>query len=64
VLPLELSNLGDVKSFAEKTLNKIGSSKLDYLMLNAAMAGGAAEYPGPKPSKWSEPYIVNHLCEY
>lgn len=62
MLPLELSNLKAVKSFAQQTLEKLGQEKLDYLLLNAGMAKGA-QGPGPHGSKWCEPYVVNHLCE-
>ncbi|KUI56278.1 Retinol dehydrogenase 13 [Cytospora mali] len=63
VLPLELSNLKDVKSFSQQTLQNLGQDKLDYLLLNAGVAKGA-EGPGPYGSKWCEPYIVNHLSEF
>lgn len=62
VLPLELSNLKTVKSFAQKTLEKLGRDRLDYFLLNAGMAKGASG-PGPHGSKWCEAYVVNHLCE-
>lgn len=62
VLPLELSNLKAVRSFAHQTLEKLGRDRLDYLMLNAGMAK-AATGPGPQGSKWCEAYVVNHLCE-
>lgn len=62
ILPLELSNLRDVKRFASETLEKLGKEKIDYLLLNAAISNGS-EQPGPHGSKWSEPVIVNHFCE-
>lgn len=62
VLPLELSNLKTVKSFAQQTLEKLGRDRLDYFLLNAGMAKGASG-PGPHGSKWCEAYVVNHLCE-
>lgn len=62
VLPLELSDLKGVKSFAEQTLEKLGKDKIDYLLLNAGISKGAQE-PGPNGSKWCESYIVNHICE-
>lgn len=61
ILPAELSSLKTVKSFAEQALNKLGNDKLDYLMLNAGMT----EPPGTKSSegsKWSDSFVVNHLC--
>jgi NAD(P)-dependent dehydrogenase (short-subunit alcohol dehydrogenase family) len=62
VLPLELSNLKAVKSFAQQTLKKLGRDRLDYFLLNAGLAK-AATGPGPHGSKWCEAYVVNHLCE-
>lgn len=61
VLPLELSNLKTVKSFAQQTLEKLGRDRLDYLLLNAGMAKSASG-PGLHGSKWCEAYVVNHLC--
>lgn len=63
VLPLELSNLNNVKSFAHKTLQNLGQDKIDYLFLNAGMAKGA-EGLGAHGSKWCEPYVVNHLSQH
>ncbi|KAG8166124.1 hypothetical protein KVR01_004676 [Diaporthe batatas] len=63
ILPLELSNLKTVKSFAHQALEKLGRDRLDYLMLNAGMAKGASG-PGPHGSKWCEPYVVNHLSQH
>lgn len=64
ILPLELTNLQTVKSFAVQTLEKLGQVPLDYLLLNAAVARSADGGPGPNGSQWSHSYIVNHLCEY
>ncbi|KAH8882173.1 short-chain dehydrogenase/reductase [Thozetella sp. PMI_491] len=63
VLPLELSNLKSVQSFAQQTLQKLGADKIDYLMLGAAQTGNA-EGPGPFGSKWSAQYVVNHLSQH
>lgn len=60
VLPLELSNLRDVRAFAGRALDVVGSETLDYLFLNAAIADGA-EKPGPFGSQWCESHVVNHL---
>jgi NADP-dependent 3-hydroxy acid dehydrogenase YdfG len=62
ILPLDLSDLKGVKSFAEKTLEKLGQGKIDYLLLNAGISNGS-EGPGPHGSKWCEAHIVNHLCK-
>ncbi|KAI1104400.1 NAD(P)-binding protein [Jackrogersella minutella] len=63
IFPLELSNLETVKTFSQQTLDKVGQDKIDYLLLNAAIAKNANE-PGPHGSKWSESYIVNHLSQH
>ena len=61
LLPLELADLKNVRSFAQQALQHLGETKIDYLFLNAGMFKSAAG-PGPHGSKWSETYIVNHLC--
>ncbi|KAF3071014.1 putative short-chain dehydrogenase reductase protein [Daldinia childiae] len=63
IFPLELSNLKTVKTFSQQALDKVGQDKIDYLMLNAAISKNS-EQPGPHGSKWSEPYIVNHLSQH
>ncbi|CAH0025376.1 unnamed protein product [Clonostachys rhizophaga] len=63
VLPLELNNLKDVKSFARQALGKIGENRIDYLLLNAAISD-PAQGPGPHGSKWSEILIVNHTSQH
>ncbi|KAH6896667.1 hypothetical protein B0T10DRAFT_474878 [Thelonectria olida] len=63
VLPLDLADLKGVKSFAERTLEKLGQDKIDYLLLNAGISNGS-EKPGPHGSKWCEAYIVNHLSQH
>ncbi|KAI0457210.1 hypothetical protein F5B21DRAFT_464741 [Xylaria acuta] len=65
ILPLELSNMNSVKSFAQQTLEKLAGSPINYLMLNAAtgMIKTVAE-KGPHGSKWIEPYLVNHLSQH
>ncbi|KAK3936568.1 NAD(P)-binding protein [Diplogelasinospora grovesii] len=64
ILPLELSNLKTVQTFAQQTLQKLGNTKIDYLLLNAAVAGSAEPPTGPNGSKWCEPYVVNHLAQH
>ncbi|KAI1655841.1 NAD(P)-binding protein [Daldinia decipiens] len=63
IFPLELSNLKTVKTFSQQALENVGQDKIDYLVLNAAI-GNNSEQPGPHGSKWSEPYIVNHLSQH
>jgi NAD(P)-dependent dehydrogenase (short-subunit alcohol dehydrogenase family) len=62
VLPLELSDLKTVKSFAQQALTKLGKDKIDYLLLNAGATQGKEE--GQRQGKWCESYVVNHLCRY
>jgi NAD(P)-dependent dehydrogenase (short-subunit alcohol dehydrogenase family) len=62
VFPLELSDLKGVRTFASQTLGNLGRGKLDCLLLNAGMVKSAEE-PEAWGSRWSEQYIVNHLCE-
>ena len=64
ILPLELTDLQTVKSFAHQTLKNLGQEPLDFLLLNAAIARSADGSPGPNGSQWSHSFIVNHLCEY
>lgn len=63
ILPLELSDLKTVKSFALQTLERLGQDKLDYLLLNAAIIKGA-DQPESHGSKWCQSYIVNHLSQH
>ena len=63
LLPLELADLKNVRSFAQQALQHLGETKVDYLFLNAGMYKSAAG-PGPHGSRWSETYIVNHLCTF
>ncbi|GAP85641.1 putative short-chain dehydrogenase reductase protein [Rosellinia necatrix] len=65
ILPLELNNMKAVKAFAQQTLEKLGSSPVDYLMLNAATGmTKKVSATGPHGSKWIEPYLVNHLSQH
>ncbi|KAI0149452.1 hypothetical protein BJ166DRAFT_596397 [Pestalotiopsis sp. NC0098] len=63
LLPLDLSDLRNVKSFAQQTLEQLGQDKLDFLFLNAALIKAANE-PGPHGSKWCEALVVNHLSQH
>ncbi|RWA09371.1 hypothetical protein EKO27_g5739 [Xylaria grammica] len=65
IFPLELSNMKSVKTFAQKSLEKLGPSPIDYLMLNAGTAmTKKVTGTGPHGSKWIEPYLVNHLSQH
>jgi NADP-dependent 3-hydroxy acid dehydrogenase YdfG len=63
IFSLDLSDLKGTRTFAEQTLQKLGKGKVDCLLLNAGMVKSAEE-PASWGSKWSEQYVVNHLCEY
>lgn len=63
ILPLELSSLKGTGAFAQQALKKIGNKKLDYLFLNAGLAGDASKPTGPDGLKWCEPLVVNHICK-
>ena len=58
--PLELLSLRDVKAFADQTLEKLGSQKLDLLFLNASMIGAADERKDGR-GRWCETFVVNHF---
>lgn len=62
-IPLNLSDLRTVRSFASEALSQLQGTKLDYVLLNAGMTKAATE-PGVNGSKWCESYVVNHLCAY
>ncbi|KAG5973387.1 hypothetical protein E4U58_005212 [Claviceps cyperi] len=66
VLPLELNDLVGVKTFAEQaleTLEKLGETKIDYLLLNAGIWKPANEQE-PYKSKWCEAAMVNHFSQH
>jgi NAD(P)-dependent dehydrogenase (short-subunit alcohol dehydrogenase family) len=63
IFPLDLSDLKGTRIFAEQTLQNLGKGKVDCLLLNAGIVKSAEE-PQSWKSKWSEQYVVNHLCEY
>ncbi|KAJ6026042.1 hypothetical protein N7444_013721, partial [Penicillium canescens] len=63
ILPLDLSDLRSVQSFAKQALSQLGQKKLDSLLLVAGMLN-SAEGPGPHGSQWCESYVVNHLAQH
>jgi len=63
ILPLELSDLKTVKSFAQQTLDTLTHEKIDYLLLNAGATQGV-EQAGERQSKWCESYVINHLSQH
>jgi len=62
LLPLDLSHIKNVKPFAQQSLQRLGETKIDYLLLNAGLAKDA-ETNGFHP-KWCEGYVVNHLSQH
>ncbi|CAI4212369.1 unnamed protein product [Parascedosporium putredinis] len=63
VLPLELSDLKSVKTFAAQALEALGGESLDYLLLNAALGPGG-ESSKPTGSKWREIQVVNAISQH
>ncbi|KAG6011273.1 hypothetical protein E4U43_008447 [Claviceps pusilla] len=63
VLPLDLSNLAGVKTFAQQALENVGQDKIDYLLLNAAMFKGAGD-EASHGSGWCEAAVVNHFSQH
>ncbi|KAG5923910.1 hypothetical protein E4U42_004802 [Claviceps africana] len=63
VLPLDLSDLSGVKTFAQRALEEVGQGKIDYLLLNAALFKGAGDKAIPG-SKWCEAAVVNHFSQH
>ncbi|KAM0248168.1 hypothetical protein ACHAP5_003549 [Fusarium lateritium] len=64
ILPLELSDLKSVKSFAEQTLERLGQRNIDYLLLNAGRGGDTTDKAGLNGSLWCESHVVNHLSQH
>ena len=62
ILPLDLANLQEVKLFATQVLAELGTAKVDYLLLNAAISNPSEE-KNRFGSQWCESYVVNHLGE-
>ncbi|KAG6218080.1 hypothetical protein E4U34_004304 [Claviceps purpurea] len=62
VQPLDLCDLGEVKTFAQKVLEEVGKDNIDYLLLSAGMFKPATEEES-WGSKWCEMAVVNHFCE-
>ncbi|KAJ5771171.1 uncharacterized protein N7511_003222 [Penicillium nucicola] len=63
ILPLNLSDLRSVQSFAKQALSQLRQTKLDALFLVAGMLN-SADGPGPHGSQWCESYVVNHLAQH
>lgn len=52
-----------MKKFANQTIEHLGTNKLDYLMLNAAVMVGATA-PAINGSKYNEQWMVNHFAQH
>ncbi|KJZ78209.1 hypothetical protein HIM_02247 [Hirsutella minnesotensis 3608] len=63
VLPLDLFDLHGVKNFAKEALDKVGMSKIDYLLLNAGAQKDADEKE-PHKYKWCDSLVVNHYSQH
>ncbi|KAG6010525.1 hypothetical protein E4U21_005876 [Claviceps maximensis] len=63
VLPLDLSSLSGVHTFAQQALKEVGQGKIDYLLLNAGMFKGAGD-TASDGSKWCEAAVVNHFSQH
>lgn len=58
---VDFSDLANVRDFAKEAISKLGSDKLDYVLLNHAIAKDASG-PGPHGYQWCDSLIVNHTC--
>ncbi|KAG5940753.1 hypothetical protein E4U60_000328 [Claviceps pazoutovae] len=63
VQPLDLCDLSEVKTFAQKVLEEVGKDNIDYLLLNAGMFKPATEESSWE-SKWCEMAVVNHFSQH
>jgi len=62
VLPLDLSSLRSVRSFAEKINQQLGSAKIDVLVLNAAIQ--ASDNKQQSEEGYELTFATNHLAHY
>ncbi|PHH80463.1 hypothetical protein CDD80_1473 [Ophiocordyceps camponoti-rufipedis] len=63
VLPLDLADVRQVKTFARAALDVVGKDPIDYLLLNAGIIKNADEGPSYK-YKWCEAAVVNHFSQH
>ena len=56
LLKLDLNDLPTVRQFATDALSALDGSKLDFVLLNAALSDTSKRNGS---SKWCEPYVVN-----
>ncbi|KAG6153072.1 hypothetical protein E4U37_003280 [Claviceps purpurea] len=63
VQPLDLCDLGEVKTFAQRVLEEVGKDNIDYLLLSAGMFKPATEEES-WGSKWCEMAVVNHFSQH
>lgn len=62
VLPLDLSSLRSVRSFADNIKQRLGHTKIDVLVLNAAIR--ASDYIQKSEDGFELTFATNHLAHY
>lgn len=60
LLPLDLTDVKGTKTFAQRVLQDLDTTGIDYLLLNAALIKNASEAT-PYGGKWCESMVVNHV---
>lgn len=61
-VPLDLTRLASVRSFAEAVNDRLGSSEIDALILNAGV--NPSDNDGRTPDGFETAFAVNHLAHY
>lgn len=62
VIPLDLTSLASVRSFADSVAERLGSDEIDGLVLNAGVNPPDGE--GRTPDGFETAFAVNHLAHY
>src|SRR5690606_40173125 len=62
VLPLDLSSLSSVRSFADNIKQRLGETKIDVLILNAAIR--ATDHDQRSEEGFQLTFATNHLAHY
>ncbi|WP_460274426.1 SDR family NAD(P)-dependent oxidoreductase [Celeribacter sp. ULVN23_4] len=62
VIPLDLTSLTSVRSFANNVITQLGDAKIDVLILNAGIRGSDAEQRSE--DGFGLTFAVNHLAHY
>ncbi|CAD6570657.1 MAG: hypothetical protein TREMPRED_005942 [Tremellales sp. Tagirdzhanova-0007] len=60
---VDYANLKEVRAFAQNAIEQLGKDKLDYVMLNHAVARDATS-PGLFGSAWCDSFVVNHQSHH